>query len=329
MTIFERAHLPHEGTIPSLAGATGWLYSEPLTPEGLRGRVVLVDFCTYTCINWLRTLPYIRAWAEKYRDRGLVVIGVHTPEFSFEHDLRNIKQALDGRRIDYPIAIDNNYAVWGAFDNHYWPALYLVDAEGAIRHHHFGEGGYEESERAIQRLIADAGAQDVDRSLVSAVAEGDEVQAAWEDLKSPETYLGYERTESFASPGGAAFERQRSYELPARLKRNQWGLSGEWTVLRDAVLSNEPGARLAYRFHARDVNLVMGPRSEGTIPFRVSIDGRDPGASHGWDVDEQGNGILREPRMYQLVRQAGNVDEHTFEIAFGDIGMCGYSFTFG
>jgi Thioredoxin like C-terminal domain/AhpC/TSA family len=328
MTTFDQVNLPYEGTVPSLDGATEWLNSPQLTPASLRGRVALFDFCTYTCINWLRTLPYIRAWSEKYKEQGLVVIGVHTPEFGFEHDLANVRPALERRGIDYPVAIDNDYAVWGAFDNNYWPALYLVDTEGSIRYHHFGEGRYEDSELAIQQLIAETGAL-VEGSLVSVDPKGDEVQAAWEDLKSPETYLGYERTESFASPGGASLGRARSYELPAQLKRNQWGLSGEWTVIRDAIVSNEPGARLAHRFHARDVNLVMGPRSEGTIAFRVTIDGREPGASHGADVDEHGTGILREPRMYQLVRQAGDVAERTFEVTFADRGMSGYSFTFG
>jgi thiol-disulfide isomerase/thioredoxin len=319
-----------EGHLPAFSGATGWLNTPPLSPDDLRGKVVLVDFCTYTCINWLRTLPWIRAWEQKYRDHGLVVIGVHTPEFEFEHDLDNIRPAIEHRHIEYPIAIDNNYGVWRAFDNNYWPALYLADAEGALRYHHYGEGRYEESERTIQQLLEENGASDFDHELVSAVADGDEAQAAWEDLRSPETYLGYERTESFASPGGVARDRPHSYTRPEQLKRNQWSLSGGWLMQRGVVVSTEPGAGIAYRFQARDVNLVMGPQEPGArVAFRVSIDGDKPDESHGVDVDSDGNGVAREPRVYQLVRQSQDVDEHTFEITFTDGGMSAYSFTFG
>jgi thiol-disulfide isomerase/thioredoxin len=324
------ARLPIEGTFPSLEGATGWLNSEPLTVDMLRGKVVLVDFWTYTCINWLRTLPYVRAWAEKYGDHGLTVIGVHTPEFPFESDLENVRTAVKDMRVEYPVAMDNNYAIWGAFNNHYWPALYFIDMDGRIRHHRFGEGDYEQSEMVIQQLLADAEVDDVSHDLVSVDARGIEVAADWDDLESPENYVGDERTENFASPRGAAPEEPRVYAPPAHLRLNQWALSGEWTVRRDRVALNEANGRIVSRFHARDLHLVMGPAARGTsVRFRVLIDGQPPGAAHGVDADEQGNGTVAEQRLYQLIRQPGSVTDRTFEITFHTPGVEAFAFTFG
>jgi thiol-disulfide isomerase/thioredoxin len=301
-----KLELPVEGRLPSLEGATGWLNTEPLTTESLRGRPVLVEFWTFTCINWLRTLPYVRAWYERYRDDGLVVIGVHSPEFGFEHDLRNIRTALDAMDVVHPIAVDNDFAVWRAFDNAYWPALYLVDVEGRIRYHRFGEGEYEASELVIQQLLAYAGARDVDRELTPVDAQGVEAQADWDDLRSLETYIGYERTADFA------------------------GLVGDWTVERQDARLNAAGGRIAQRFHARDLNLVMGSgEDDKPVRFRVSLDGRPPGADHGVDTDEQGQGTVAEPRLYQLVRQRGPIADRTFEIEFMDPGVRAYVFTFG
>ena len=330
-TLHPRAavRLPVEGVLPSLEGATEWLNSDPLTAEGLRGNVVLVDFWTYTCINWLRSLPYVRAWAEKYRDRGLVTIGVHTPEFPFEHDIANVRRAAVGMRVDYPIAIDNDYAIWSAFDNHYWPAIYLADAAGAIRYHRFGEGEYDETEMVIQHLLDEAGHGDVDDELVSVDAEGIEAAPDWRDLGSPENYLGYDRSENFVSPGGAAPGERRDYSAPAALGLNEWALEGDWTIGRRAVLLNEAGGRIAYGFHARDLHLVMGPAAQGgSVRFRVSIDGEAPGPAHGGDVDDQGNGTVTDQRLYQLIRQR-DVADRTFEIAFLDPGVEAYAFTFG
>jgi thiol-disulfide isomerase/thioredoxin len=322
--------LPTEGNLPSLDGATGWLNSAPLTPEGLRGKVVLVNFWTYTCINWLRQLPYVRGWAQKYKDQGLVVIGAHTPEFSFEHNIDNVKQATRDMRVDYPVAIDNDYAVWDAFANRYWPALYFVDATGRIRHHHFGEGAYEESERVIQQLLNEAGAGDIGPELVTGDARGAEVAADWDDLESPESYLGLARSENFASSGGALHNKSRVYTAPAHLRLNQWALAGDWTIENEAVVLNEPDGRIVYQFHARDLHLVMGPRTRGmSIPFRVRIDGVPLGDAHGFDVDEQGNGTLAGQRLYQLVRQPMPVTERRFEVEFQDSGAAGYAFTFG
>jgi thiol-disulfide isomerase/thioredoxin len=251
--------LPVEGELPSLSGATGWLNSQPLTAAGLRGKVVLIDFWTYTCINWLRSLPYVRAWAEKYKNQGLVVIGVHAPEFEFEKNVDNVRRAAKDMKVNYPIAIDNNYAIWRALKNEYWPALYFVDAQGRIRHHHFGEGEYEQSEMVIQQLLAEAGISNIDHKLVSVDTRGVEAAADWGSLKSPENYVGYERTENFASPGGAVLDKRRVYAAPARLRLNQWALSGDWTVKKQATALNKANGRIAYRFHARDVHLVMGP----------------------------------------------------------------------
>jgi thiol-disulfide isomerase/thioredoxin len=309
--------------MPSLGGAAGWLNSAPLGPAELRGHAVVVDFWTLTCINWLRTEPYVRAWSRAYRDDGLVVIGVHTPEFSFEHEIDRVRQATKERGIDYPVAVDNDYAIWTAFDNHYWPALYFVDAHGIIRDHHFGEGRYEQSERVIQRLLG------VERELVSVEGVGVEAEADWHHLRTPETYLGYERSEHFASPEGAAFGERRAYTFLEHLRSNHWALAGQWTIGRERVVLEEAGGSIAYRFHARDAHLVLSPGTREPIPFRVSIDGEAPGASHGVDVDEDGNGVLREARMYQLVRAHDTVRERTLEVTFLEPGAEAYVFTFG
>ncbi len=312
-----------EGELPSLGGATEWLNSQPLGSAELRGHVVLVDFWTLTCINWLRTAPYVRAWSQAYRNDGLVVIGVHTPEFSFEHEIDRVRQATTKRGIDYPVAVDNDYAIWSAFDNHYWPALYFVDAHGVIRDHHFGEGRYEQSEHVIQMLLG------VERELVSVEGLGVEADADWDHLRTPETYLGYERGEHFASPGGAAFGERRAYQLPERLRFNHWALAGEWTIGRENVVLDQAGGSIAYRFHARDAHLVLSHEARGPIPFRVLLDGEAPGPSHGVDIDEDGHGMLRDGRLYQLVRQHDAVRERTLEITFLDPGAEAYVFTFG
>jgi thiol-disulfide isomerase/thioredoxin len=322
--------LPVEGQFPSLGGATGWLNSEPLTAAGLRGKVVLVSFWTYTCINWLRTLPYLRAWDEKYRDRGLVVLGVHTPEFSFEKDVDNVRRAVGDMGIAYPVAIDSDYAVWRAFSNHYWPALYVADAQGRLRHHQFGEGEYVRAETIARQLLTEAGVGGLVQEPASLEARGAEVAADWENLRSPETYVGYERGEHFASPGGAVLGKRRLYAVPERLGLNRWALAGDWTVGSEAAALNEPSGRIAYRFHARDLHLVMGPAARGvSVPFRVRIDGQPPGAAHGADVDEQGNGLATGQRLYQLVRQSGPIADRQFEIEFLDRGIEAFAFTFG
>jgi thiol-disulfide isomerase/thioredoxin len=323
------AKLPVEGTLPSLGGATGWLNSPPLTASALRGHVVVIDVWTYTCINWLRTLPYVRAWAEKYKERGVVVIGVHTPEFPFEKDVENVRRAARDMRVGYPVAIDSNYAIWRALDNQYWPALYVVDAQGRIRYHHFGEGEYERSERVIQQLLAEAGAGDTE-GLVSVDPQGLEVAADWNNLKSPENYVGYERSEDFASAGGAVPDRRHVYVVPAKVGLNHWGLSGEWTVGRGAVALDNAGGRIAYRFHARDLHLVMGPAARGTsVRFRVLLDGHPPGAAHGGDADADGNGTVTGQRLHQLIRQPGPIPDRLFEIEFLDAGVEAFCFTFG
>jgi thiol-disulfide isomerase/thioredoxin len=303
MTVSGRLHMP------SLGGATAWLNSEPLDPAELRGRVVLVDFWTLTCINWLRTEPYVRAWSQAYRDDGLIVIGVHTPEFSFEHDIDLVRQAIKDRAIDYPVALDNDYEVWDAFANHYWPALYFIDREGIIRDQHFGEGRYEQSERSIQQLLG------IQRELVSVEGLGVEAEADWDHLRTPETYLGSGRGEGLASAED--------------LHVNQWALTGEWTIGRESVALDQPGGSIAYRFHARDAHLVLSAGAREPIPFRVLLDGEAPGASHGVDVDEDGNGVLRDGRLYQLVRQPGAVRERTLQTTFLEPGAEAYVFTFG
>jgi thiol-disulfide isomerase/thioredoxin len=312
------------------SGATGWLNSPPLTAEGLRGKVVLIQFWTYSCINWLRTMPYVRAWADKYKDKGLVVIGVHTPEFPFEKDLANVRWATKDMRVAYPVAVDNDYAVWRAFHNQYWPALYFVDAKGNIRHHRFGEGDYEQSERVIQQLLAEAGSGAPSRDLVSVDARGTEAAADWGSLKSPENYVGYGRSENFSSPGGTIHDRSHLYRAPDRLKFNQWALSGDWTVGKQATALNKANGRIIYRFHARDLHLVMGPAMRGaSVRFRVLIDGKPPGGAHGIDVDNQGNGRVTEQRLYQLIRQARPIADRQFEIEFLDSGVEVFAFTFG
>jgi len=324
------ARLPVEGELPSFDGATGWLNSPPLTPTGLRGKVVLVNFWTYTCINWLRQLPYVRAWAGKYSGQGLVVIGVHTPEFPFEHDLDNVRRAVQDMRVGYPVATDNDYAVWSAFDNHYWPALYFADAQGHIRHHRFGEGEYQQSEMVIQQLLAEAGSADAGHELVSVDARGAEAPADWVTLRSAENYTGYERTENFASPGGAVLGKRHAYTVPAELRLNHWALSGDWTLEDQAATLNEANGQIAYRFHARDLHLVMGPAVRGaSVRFRVLIDGQPPGAAHGVDVDDQGHGTVAEQRLHQLIRHPGPITDRTFEITFLDPEVQAYAFTFG
>jgi thiol-disulfide isomerase/thioredoxin len=322
--------LPVEGRLASFEGATGWLNSDPLTPEGLRGRVVLVDFWTYTCVNWLRTLPYVRAWDAKYRAAGLTVIGVHTPEFGFERDVDNVVAHTRSLGVEYPVAIDSEYGVWQAFSNHFWPAVYIADAEGRIRHHHFGEGEYAQTEMVIQQLLLDAGAQDLDQDLVDVEPRGLEVAAEWRTLQSPETYVGYGQGSGFASEDVAEFDRPHAYVGRSGLPLNYWDLTGTWTVARHAGILNEPGGRIAFQFHARDVNLVMGPLSPGTtVRFQVFLDGQAAGDSHGTDVDADGRGVVKDQGTYQLIRQPGQIRDRLFEIEFQDAGVEAYCFTFG
>lgn len=327
------AALPVEGMLPALDGAVQWLNSPPLSAQALRGKVVLVDFWTYSCINCLRTLPYVKAWAHKYRDLGLVVIGVHAPEFAFERDLGNVKKAVRELGVDYPVAVDNDYAIWRAFGNEYWPAHYFVDAQGRIRHHHFGEGEYAQSERVIQQLLAEAGhpqATAVPPGLEGAPAQGVQAAADGGDMRSPETYVGYARADHFASPGGAARDRAQRYLAPARPALNQWGLEGDWSVGAEQARLVQPDGRIVYRFHARDLHLVLGPGPQGRpVRFRVRIDGMAPGAAHGADVAADGQGVVAAQRLYQLVRQQGPVADHTFSIEFLDAGVEAYAFTFG
>jgi thiol-disulfide isomerase/thioredoxin len=327
---FPTVQIPSKPKLSSLERATEWLNSPPLTPAALRGKVVLVDFWTYTCINWLRTLPYVRAWADKYRDQGLVVIGVHAPEFSFEKNVDNVHWAAKEMRVDYPIAVDSDHVIWRAFKNQYWPALYFIDAQGRARHHHFGEGAYEQSEMIIQRLLAEAGVGGVGDDLVSVDARGLEAAADWGSLKSPENYVGYQRTQNFASPGGAVLDKPRMYQLPARLRLNDWALSGDWTVRKESAALNKANGTIAYRFHARDLHLVMGPAVPGTsVRFRVRIEGQPPGAAHGVDVDERGDGTITEQRLYQLIRQPKPIADRQFEIEFLGLDVEIFAFTFG
>jgi thiol-disulfide isomerase/thioredoxin len=301
------SRLPVEGEMPSLSGATEWLKSPPLTPASLRGKVVVINFWTYSCINWLRTLPHVRAWAEKYKDQGLVVIGVHAPEFDFEKDVGNVRRAMNDYRVDYPVAVDSEHAIWSAFNNN-----------------------YEQSERVIQQLLAEAGHDGVKDDLVAVDGRGVEAAADWGNLKSPENYVGYDRTENFASPGSAAFDKPRAYTVPARLRLNQWALSGDWTVGKQAIVLNQPNGAIAYGFHARDLHLVMGPPARATpVRFRVLVDGQPPGSAHGLDVDSNGNGRATEPRLYQLIRQSGSIADRQFEIRFLDPGVEAFAFTFG
>ena len=325
--------LPVEGVLPPLNGAVEWLNSPPLTAQDLRGKVVLIDFWTYSCINCLRSLPYVKAWAQKYKDQGLVVIGVHAPEFAFERNIDNVKKATRDLGVDYPVAIDNNYAIWRALNNQYWPAHYFVDAQGRIRHHHFGEGDYAESEKVIQQLLAEAGhpsASKVALGIVGTSAQGVEAAADSADMRSPETYIGYERAENFASPGGEAEDKVRTYSAPSQPAVNDWGLAGAWTVGAEYATLAAASGRIVYRFHARDLHLVLGPGQDGKpVRFRVSVDGAAPGAAHGTDVAADGSGTVTEQRLYQLVRQSGDVSDHTFSIEFLDPGVQAYAFTFG
>jgi cytochrome c biogenesis protein CcdA/thiol-disulfide isomerase/thioredoxin len=322
--------LPDEGPSPSLSGAVQWLNSPPLTAEELKGKVVLVDFWTYSCINCLRSIPYVRAWADKYKDQGLVVIGVHAPEFAFERNVDNVKQAVAKLKIDYPVAIDNNYEIWRAFDNEYWPADYFIDAQGRIRHHFFGEGDYAESEKVIQQLLAEAGKGNLPTDVVSVSATGAEAASDEADVKSPETYIGYMRSENFASPGGAIGDKSHDYS-PGDLKQlNEWGLSGDWTLGAQSAALNRTDGAISFRFHARDLHLVLGPGANGKpVRFRVTIDGAAPGESHGADVKADGEGVVTDHRLYQLVRQSGPVMDRTFSIQFLDPDVQAYAFTFG
>src|SRR5262245_1478755 len=337
MSLFSRhrhigtAELPVEGRLPGFDRATGWLNSEPLTQEDLQGKVVLTDFWTYTCINWLRTLGYVRAWHEKYADNGLVVVGVHTPEFPFEAEPDNVAKAVKDLNVGFPVAFDPEYGVWEDFSNHYWPAVYIADGEGRIRHHQFGEGGYEECERIIQMLLAEAGQEGVEDDLVSIVPGGFEAQADWATLASPETYVGYQQGSNFASPGGVTIDEPRTYSVPDSLRRNSWALAGDWAVEGRATVLQRPGGTIAFRFHARDVNLVLRSRDGTPVPFRVFLDGAPPGAraANGQDIDDAGHGTLVEPRLYQLIRQPSPIADRTFEITFDGAGVEAYVFTFG
>jgi len=313
--------------LAAVGAASEWLNSSRLTPSQLAGKTVLVNFCTYTCINWLRTLPYVRAWAKKYQ-QGLVVIGVHTPEFGFEHNVDNVRRAVQQLGIEHPVVMDNDYGIWRAFDNNAWPALYLLDGRGNVRLHHDGEGEYERTEAAIQRLLKEAGVGGFAEGVVSVDARGLEAPADWSNLKTPETYVGYERIAQFASPGGSDPDRRRPYAVPRTLALNQWALTGEWTIGRQATVLNSANGRIAYRFHARDVNLVMGP-GRRSVRFRVSLDGQPPGAAGGIDVDTAGTGAVIEPRVYQLIRQAQPIVDQQVEIEFLESGVETFAFTFG
>ncbi|MGV2101120.1 cytochrome c biogenesis protein DipZ [Rhizobium sp. 21-4511-3d] len=321
--------LPVEGKMPPLDGAIQWLNSPPLSAEALRGKVVLVDFWTYSCINCIRAIPYVKAWAEKYKDQGLVVIGVHAPEFAFEKNVDNVKKAIGDLGITYPVAIDNDYAIWRAFDNQYWPAHYFIDAEGRIRYHHFGEGEYDQSERVIQELLAEAGKLNVAGGIVDVKATGAEAASNQNDVQSPETYVGWQRSENFVDTKGTVNDAPHVYSA-AEPKLNEWGLTGNWTVGAENAGLNDKDGSIYYRFHARDLHLVLGPNADGKpIRFKVTVDGKPPGDSHGVDTDADGNGTVTGQRLYQLVREAGPVGDHTFEIHFLDPGVQAYAFTFG
>jgi len=324
-----RNEFPVEGELPAFDGANALLNAAPFTLAGLRGRVVLVSFGTYTCINWIRSLPYVRAWADKYAGQGLAVVGVQTPEFEFEGDLDNVGRAIQEMDVRYPVAVDNDYAIWRAFDNHYWPALYFVDAQGRIRHHHFGEGEYEESEMVLQMLLREAGA-DVEQGLVRIEPDGVEAAADWASLGSPETYVGYGRAVGFAAPGGIVPDEPHVYTAPAELRRNKWALSGHWRIGVVPALLTEPGGSISYRFHARDLHLVVGPPvGQASVRLRVRLDGEPPGGARGVDVDESGNCTADYQRMYQLIRQPAPIGDRLFEIEFLDAGVETFVFTFG
>lgn len=322
--------LPVEGQLPPLNGAVQWLNSPPLDAQALKGKVVLVDFWTYSCINCLRTLPYVKAWAEKYRDQGLVVIGVHAPEFAFERDVGNVTKAMKELGINYPVAIDNGYKIWRAFNNEYWPAHYFADAQGRIRYHHFGEGDYAESERVIQQLLREAGAKTVADGLINADAQGVQQAPDMNQVLSPETYVGYQRAEHFVPETGLVPDKVATYNPPANLTLNDWSLGGQWAVGAEQATASAPASRIVYRFHARDLHLVLGPGADGKpVRFNVSIDGQAPGDAHGVDVAADGSGRVTEQRLYQLVRQTDEVKDRTFTIEFLDPGVSAYAFTFG
>jgi thiol-disulfide isomerase/thioredoxin len=313
-----------------LSGATGWINSKPLTAKELKGKVVLVDFWTYSCINCLRSLPYIEAWAQKYKDSGLVVIGVHTPEFDFEKELPNVQKAVQKFGITYPIALDSNHAIWDAFHNEYWPAHYFIDAKGKVRFEHFGEGDYDQSERWIQELLQQRAAKPMPGTTVSVHAQGVEAAADMNDVRSPETYIGYARAEHFASPGGIRQDAEKTYAAPAQPRLNEWGLAGNWVDHKQSAVLKSAGGKIVFHFHARDLHLVLGPTADGKpVRFRVTIDGHAPGENHGVDIDAQGNGVVTDHRLYQLVRQKGAVTDHIFTIEFEDPGVQAFSFTFG
>lgn len=316
--------------LPGLAGATGWLNSDPLTAKQLKGKVVLIDFWDYSCINCIRAIPYIRAWADKYKDSGLVVIGVHTPEFDIEKQTPNVQKAVAKFGITYPVAIDSNYAIWNVFHNQYWPAHYFIDAKGKVRYEHFGEGEYDQSEKWIQQLLKEANAKPMTASMVSVHGQGVQAAADTNDVRSPETYIGFARADHFVSPGGIKHDREQLYTEPTHLRLNEWGLAGNWLDRPQSAILSSAGGKIVFRFHARDLHLVLGPRTDGKpVRFRVTIDGHAPGESHGVDTDAQGDGVVVDDRLYQLVRQKGPVEDHTFAIEFLDAGVQAFSFTFG
>lgn len=319
-----------EGPMPSLDGATGWLNSRPLTKEQLRGKVVLVDFWAYSCINCLRAMPYVNAWYRHYKDSGLVILGVHSPEFAFEKDDGNVQAAIKKFEIQYPVVLDNDHAIWKAFNNRFWPAHYFVDAKGQIRGHHFGEGKYARSERLIRQLLVEAGAKNLPDPLDDAAGQGVAAPSNFADVGSPETYIGYARAASFASPGGLTRNADKAYALPGSLALNQWALGGTWKASAEHARLQSANGRIAFRFKARDLHLVLGPAQPGKpVRFRVTVNGRAPEKNAGMDVDAAGNGVVREHRLYNLVRQSGPVQEADFVIEFLDAGVDAYSFTFG
>lgn len=319
-----------EGVMPALSGATQWLNSPPLTAESLRGKVVLIDFWTYSCINCLRTLPYVQGWADKYKDQGLVVIGIHAPEFAFERDVENVKKAIKDLHITYPVALDNDYALWRAFGNSYWPAHYFIDAKGNIRHHHFGEGEYDQSEAVIQQLLQEAGHADAVSQPLDITAQGKQAAPDLINVMSPETYLGYGRAQNFSASSSVVPDQPHEYGMPDHLMLNQWSLSGNWTIGQDSATANAGASRIAFQFHARDLHLVLGPKASGKpVRFRVLLDGAAPAGNHGDDTDALGNGVIAEHRLYQLIRQNQPVTDHQFTIEFLDPGVQAFAFTFG
>src|SRR5262245_13916630 len=329
-TMTSSVPLPIEGVLPPLGPGREWINSPPLSLADLRGKVVLIDIWNYSCINWIRQVPYVRAWAEKYKDQGLVVIGVHSPEFGFETDLDLVRRAVRAMGVTYPVVLDSDHAIWTSLENEAWPALYFVDAQGHIRHHYYGEGAYDQSEEILQQLLMEAGHGDVSQELVSVDPKGVEAQADWRSLRTPETYVGYARIESFASPGGPMPDKRHVYAAPAKLGLNQWAFAGDWTMGQQPTLLNAANGKIVFRFHARDLHLVMGSHTSGqAVRFRVLLDGQAPGAAHGIDTDEQGSGVVKEPRLYHLIRQPGSIMDRTFEIEFLDPGVETFSFTFG